>query len=691
MNKLQQYTDVYSFEPDLDQVLIEIIPDMIESVADLNETQIQDRLATKRVSSKTKTVTFNGMLLILLIFLVLTIVRWLMNKIDVRLLKYMLKDSALMLPMVFIILVFNYLLSSSVKQNLNIYGVLYYVDLDKFLMQIVTFIIVWFGVGIVFTFLWQHQSAINDEFEQLDAEQTHRLYENMYLYNDSNTYIIQEKVQYHSIRQQFIQPTDIPVINPRILRKDFNFAQYLNLNQRKIYTQILRINSFSIIPIILCMFLTYVFSSIIITVLLLLYYWVQKSNLYQIYTKIDAPYQYNPTPLQYRGIQAPPYINLPLQKNKSRLKQVIGSPQFNLRLLHSFIFIQIFWFAWLFYAHRVNNSILEHTWLSIFVSIASVNVTILTPMIVKVLTYTHLIADPYKVCVELQYNRQSLLEKVSHYLRFCNRKEDEQHSHNDVNQQDEVKEQEQEQDQEQDQNQEKDQYSLTVGQQQLIKYAFTCLINNEKEKYVKQAVEQYKKQLIENPNLLQVPIDSEEEEDLELELDEQSGSQEEDQEDQSQNRQQQQNANQQQGQPKDINEALKEYEQKIVAKLTESSSINVNQLNDLKKYVDCNLPLWYMVLMVDKYFKLNNPLVDTIRYNDLCNYSGFNQYVLETGDMYPQQIEVMTLTQLKEYLMSFFTEQEAEEVTMEYSFQEQMVNFEQFYQFIENNIVLFPK
>lgn len=93
-----------------------------------------------------------------------------MNKIDVRLLKYMLKDSALMLPMVFIILVFNYLLSSSVKQNLNIYGVLYYVDLDKFLMQIVTFIIVWFGVGIVFTFLWQHQSAINDEFEQLDAE-----------------------------------------------------------------------------------------------------------------------------------------------------------------------------------------------------------------------------------------------------------------------------------------------------------------------------------------------------------------------------------------------------------------------------------------------------------------------------------------------------------------------------------------
>lgn len=72
---------------------------------------------------------------------------------------------------------------------------------------------------------------------------------------------------------------------------------------------------------------------------------------------------------------------------------------------------------------------------------------------------------------------------------------------------------------------------------------------------------------------------------------------------------------------------MKEYEQKIVARLlnkTESSSINVNQLNDLKKYVDCNLPLWYMVLMVDKYFKLNNPIVDTIRYNDLCNYSGFN-------------------------------------------------------------------
>jgi len=49
----------------------------------------------------------------------------------------------------------------------------------------------------------------------------------------------------------------------------------------------------------------------------------------------------------------------------------------------------------------VNNSILEHTWLSIFVSIASINVTILTPMIVKVLTYTHLIADPFKVSMEL--------------------------------------------------------------------------------------------------------------------------------------------------------------------------------------------------------------------------------------------------------------------------------------------------
>ncbi|CAD8127432.1 unnamed protein product [Paramecium sonneborni] len=212
---------------------------------------------------------------------------------------------------------------------------------------------------------------------------------------------------------------------------------------------------------------------------------------------------------------------------------------------------------------------------------------------------------------------------------------------------------------------------------------------------MKKKIEQYKKQLIENPNLIQVPIDSEEEEDLELELNEQSGSQEEeDQDDQSQERQQQQNQNQQLPQPKDMNEALKEYEQKIVRKLlskTESSSININQLMDLKKYVDCNLPLWYMVLMVDKYFKLNNTLIDTIRYNDLCNYSGFNQYALETGDMYPQQNEVMTLTQFKEYLMSFFSEQEAEDIVTEYSFQQQMVNFEQFYQFIENNIALFPK
>lgn len=39
---------------------------------------------------------------------------------------------------------------------------------------------------------------------------------------------------------------------------------------------------------------------------------------------------------------------------------------------------------------------------------------------------------------------------------------------------------------------------------------------------------------------------------------------------------------------------------------TETSSINLNQLSDINKYIDSNLPLWYIVLMVDKYFKLKN-------------------------------------------------------------------------------------
>jgi hypothetical protein len=68
-------------------------------------------------------------------------------------------------------------------------------------------------------------------------------------------------------------------------------------------------------------------------------------------------------------------------------------------MIHGLVFIQIFWFAWLFYAHRSRDSIIDHTALSVYVSVASVNVTILVPMLVSLITYTHLIKSPYKISV----------------------------------------------------------------------------------------------------------------------------------------------------------------------------------------------------------------------------------------------------------------------------------------------------
>lgn len=100
----------------------DFIPDMIESVGDFNETQIQDRLATKKVHSKTNTLTFNGWLAVLLIMICVMLLRNILNRIDLSLMKHMLKynitlfrDSALMLSFVFLILVLNYILSSSIK------------------------------------------------------------------------------------------------------------------------------------------------------------------------------------------------------------------------------------------------------------------------------------------------------------------------------------------------------------------------------------------------------------------------------------------------------------------------------------------------------------------------------------------------------------------------------------------------
>lgn len=47
---------------------------------------------------------------------------------------FIFRDSAIMLPAIIIILSLNYSLSSSSKAKVNFYGILYYIDLDRFLM-----------------------------------------------------------------------------------------------------------------------------------------------------------------------------------------------------------------------------------------------------------------------------------------------------------------------------------------------------------------------------------------------------------------------------------------------------------------------------------------------------------------------------------------------------------------------------
>lgn len=100
-----------------------------------------------------------------------------------------------------------------------------------------------------------------------------------------------------------------------------------------------------------------------------------------------------------RGILTPPIIVRNFNQSYLRPHPVF-SEALNLRILHSIIFTQAYWFAWLFYAHRSDKSLLDYTITAIFLSISCVNVFFIVPNIVGNMTYTHKLADPDKVALE---------------------------------------------------------------------------------------------------------------------------------------------------------------------------------------------------------------------------------------------------------------------------------------------------
>jgi len=58
---------------------------------------------------------------------------------------------------------------------------------------------------------------------------------------------------------------DIPLLGPTIFRNDYNFGMYCAKNQKRIYSSLLRINTFTILAVLFSTLLTHVFAPIIIT------------------------------------------------------------------------------------------------------------------------------------------------------------------------------------------------------------------------------------------------------------------------------------------------------------------------------------------------------------------------------------------------------------------------------------------
>lgn len=69
---------------------------------------------------------------------------------------YNIRDAAIFLPFLLVVLSLNYVVSARFKELFNVYGVLYYVDLDKLIMQALIVAVIWCCIGIIFGFVWTY-------------------------------------------------------------------------------------------------------------------------------------------------------------------------------------------------------------------------------------------------------------------------------------------------------------------------------------------------------------------------------------------------------------------------------------------------------------------------------------------------------------------------------------------------------
>ncbi|KAM3137045.1 hypothetical protein pb186bvf_010773 [Paramecium bursaria] len=559
--------------------------------------------------------------------------------------KRMLKDASILGYFLIIIISFNYYAPKKIKDFLNYRGILYFVDLDKLAMMMIIFGLCWTALGFLFSYIWKYQSQIFEEYEFTDKDELHTIYENFYLYQDHNLIRVQEKIQYHINRQLFIYKQGSLYLKPEVLRNDFNYGLYLSKNSEKIYQSLLRINSFTALVSFLPLAFPFLrlWVPIVITILLFLLMLIQRRNYYQLFPQITNPYQFKfiSTIERHPFVEQikPPYISYSIKSGTSKYDQVIWFGNLNIRILHAIVYLQTFWFAWLFYQPRVKIPILQYTFIAIVIAIAAINITILIPKIVNIITFTHNIQDIYKIILIQQCQVAHTFEKAVHQLKSKGFQRDRQ-SH---------------------QEEDSDMYFLTDLQN---------IYKKTIEAKIKQLVEEKRQELIEHPEMisfkkspLKPPADALEEDADQLVFDE----------------------------VKSITQDLKDYEEKIRIQLediNEQTLLNMNIIQLISDSLGGNLPFWYVNIMMQNFFNVKSFLQD-IRYDTFMNYIAYNQGLYRNGQMFEYNGDIMTIEQFDEMLE--LPQEEKDKILNEFTRISQNIDLYSLETFISDIIIHFPQ
>ena len=208
-------------------------------------------------------------------------------------------------------------------------------NIDNLILGMVVYIIVWSGLGWIQMAL---SFKIISQYERWDAlgrnmsklQDLKRQYENAFILKKMKKRLTQ-KMQFQMMRQEFINPVQLPTLTESFLRRDFNFAMYLGFNLSNFLSDVFSFLNLTVLVVMTCLlllwklinFLNITYGSIIVyaipicSLLLLLLIQYSLTRIERaLVSKIDDPsfieFKINMDvrdPFDFNNLTFPPYLD----------------------------------------------------------------------------------------------------------------------------------------------------------------------------------------------------------------------------------------------------------------------------------------------------------------------------------------------------------------------------------------------